>query len=171
MGCYESPVRRATLASPHKGMSVEPEVKFSPWSLIFRRVTGIGSIMYCGWSSSTIHKTFLRAVCAVAGTPRVARAAAPATPNRNVVLLILRCMSSLLSAERGPREKGWANRGHRCYTSPIYESCGGWGERGVKASGRCRAAKGQRCVQVLPLPSHTAISVNRARRRVGTLRG
>jgi hypothetical protein len=57
------------------------------------------------------------------------------------------------------------------YVPPYTKVAGGWGERGVKVSGRGRARKGQRCVQVLPLPSHTTISVNRARRRGGTLRG
>jgi hypothetical protein len=61
-------------------------------SLIFRLVTGIGPIMYCGWSSLTTHRTFRDPDCAasLAGTLKEASAAAPPTPNKNVLLLILR---------------------------------------------------------------------------------
>ncbi len=92
-----SPVSRLTLAGPQSGMSVEPSVKSIPKSLIFCLVTVIGAIMYCGWSSSTTHRTFLGPVCAasLAGSLKVARAAAPPTPNRNVLLLILRFIGSL----------------------------------------------------------------------------
>src|SRR5215212_9403532 len=85
------PVSKLTLAGPHNGMSVEPEVKLVPWSLILCLVTGKGLIMYCGWSSSTTHSTFRRPVCAAPlyGSLREARAAAPPTPKRNVLLLIL----------------------------------------------------------------------------------
>src|SRR5918995_1233813 len=90
------PVSKLTLAGPHNGMSVEPEVKLVPGSLILCLVTGKGLIMYCGWSSSTTHRTFRRPVCA-ASLPwslKEARAAVPPTPKRNVLLLILRIIDA-----------------------------------------------------------------------------
>jgi hypothetical protein len=41
----ERPVSKLTLAGPHNGMSVEPEVKLVPGSLILCLVTGKGLIM------------------------------------------------------------------------------------------------------------------------------
>ena len=90
------PVSRLTLAGPHSGMSAEPSVNSIPKFLMFSLVTGMDSIMYSGWSSSTTQSTFRRPDCAawLAESLKEARAAVPPTPNKNVLLLILRFIDS-----------------------------------------------------------------------------
>src|SRR5688572_12864595 len=112
-----------TLAGPHSGTSAEPSVNSIPKSLVFSVVTGRDSIMYWGWSSVITQRTFRRPVCAASldWNLKEARAAAPPTPKRNVLLFILRFIDSPFPSLGGFSAYGLCPHGLLCLT--LSQSC------------------------------------------------